>query len=237
MVVPIILLALGAVMSVVFIVSKVTNYSLKTIIFKTVASLFFVALGIYFVVVVQGHVVFKILVLLGLIFGLLGDVFLGFKYITTKTKKIWILLGLFAFALGHMCYLVSLFLEFYDHVSVWYAVLPFVTAIVITFLYMLVSTKLGIEFGRKLLPFALFYLFCLTSMVSTAFYMSLLHGFQNITAVVFFGGAVCFMASDFMLTGSYFKEGQRSKPYLAIYSVFYYLAQFAIAFSLFFLIA
>jgi hypothetical protein len=38
-----------------------------------------------------------------------------------------------------------------------------------------------------------------------------------------------------MLTGAYFKAGKRSKPYMAIYSVFYYIAQFLIAFSLFFL--
>ena len=90
MVVSIILLCLGAIMSSVFIMSKVTNYSLKTIIFKTIASLFFVALGIYLFITVPGHFVYKLLVMLGLIFGMLGDVLLGFKYITHGlVKKIW----------------------------------------------------------------------------------------------------------------------------------------------------
>jgi hypothetical protein len=53
--------------------------------------------------------------------------------------------------------------------------------------------------------------------------------------VLFFIGAIFFAASDSMLTGAYFKAGKRSKPYMAIYSVFYYIAQFLIAFSLFFL--
>ena len=54
--------------------------------------------------------------------------------------------------------------------------------------------------------------------------------------VMFFIGAVFFAASDTMLTGAYFKAGKRSKAYMAIYSVFYYIAQFAIAFSIFFLV-
>ena len=236
MIVSIILLVLGAAMSTVFIVSKVTNYSLKTIIFKTVASLFFVALGIYLFVIVPGHFAFKLCTLLGLIFGMLGDVLLGFKYITTKTKKIWILSGMFAFLFGHICYVVGLFLEYYIPGHVLFIILPFVTAICMCALYMLVAKKVGINFGPKMLPFGLFYLFSLTSMVSTALYMSILHGFQIVTVVMFFVAALFFMASDFMLTGAYFKSGQRPKWYMATYSVFYYVAQFTIAFSIFFLI-
>ena len=234
MVVAIILLSLGAIMSSVFIASKVINYSLKTIIFKTIASSFFVALGIYLFVTVPEHFLFKLFLLLGLIFGFLGDVLLGFKYITTKTKNIWILAGMFAFAFGHICYLVGLFIEYYVPGNIIFIFLPFITSICISGIYMVVSRKVGISFG-KMLPFGLFYLFCLTSMVSTSFYMALLHNFSIVTSTIFFVAALFFMTSDFMLTGAYFKKGQRPKPYLAIYSVCYYVAQFAIAFALFFL--
>ena len=235
MVVSIVLLALGAVMSAVFIVSKVINYSLKTIIFKTVASLFFVALGIYLFVINPGHFYLKLFLVLGLFFGMLGDVLLGFKYITTKTKKIWILAGMFAFAIGHICYITGLFLEYYVPGKMLFIFLPFITAMVLSTIYMFVSRRVGINFGPKMLLFGLFYLFCLTSMVSTSFYMALLHNFSITQSVMFFVGAVFFACSDCMLTGAYFKPGQRSKAYMATYSVFYYLAQFIIAFSLFFI--
>ena len=235
MVVVIILLSLGALMSSVFIASKVINYSLKTIIFKTIASLFFVALGIYCAVITQGHTLFKVFLVLGLVFGLLGDVLLGFKYITTKTKNIWILAGMFAFAFGHISYIVALFIEYYIPNNVWFVMLPFITAMCLSFIYMVISTKVGISFG-KMLPFGLFYLLCLTSMLSTSFYMALLNKFSTISSVMFFCGALFFATSDFMLTGAYFKSGHRPKPYLAIYSVCYYVAQFVIAFSLFFLV-
>ena len=233
----IILLVLGTIMSIVFIVSKVINYSLKTIIFKTIASLFFVALGIVaFCLNKEGHFIFKLFTALGLFFGMLGDLLLGFKYITTKTKKIWILLGMFAFAIGHICYILGLLIDFYIPGNILFIILPFVLPVVIISIYMLVAKKVGINFGKGMLIFGLFYLYCLTTMVSSALCMAILYKFALTTLVMFFVGAVFFAASDMMLTGAYFKEGQRSKAYMATYSVFYYIAQFVIAFSILFLI-
>lgn len=237
MVAPIILLVVGAIMSSVFIVSKVTNYSLKTIILKTVASLFFVALAIVcFCINKEGNFLFKLFTVLGLFFGFLGDIFLGFKYITTKTKPMWILLGMFAFAFGHICYSVALLTNFYISGHTLFIILPFVLPLAIVCIYLLVAKKAGINFGKGMFFFALFYLYCLTSMVSSAISMVCLYSFSVPTLIMFFAGALCFGVSDFMLTGAYFKEGQRSKTYMATYSVFYYLAQFAIAFSIFFLV-
>ena len=237
MVAPIIILVLGALMSSVFIVSKVINYSLKTIIFKTVASLFFVALAIVSLCLSgTGHFHFKLFAILGLFFGMLGDVFLGFKYITTKTKKMWILLGMFAFALGHIFYVIALLGGFYIKGNALFMVIPFVLPIIIITIYMFVAKKVGINFGKGMLLFAFFYIYCLTSMFSSSLSMVILYKFSLTTLVMFFIGAICFAASDFMLTGAYFKEGTRSKAYMAIYSIFYYVAQFLIAFSIFFLV-
>ena len=237
MVVSIVLLCLGAVMSTIFIVSKVVNYSLKTIIFKTIASLFFVVLAIViFATNPQGHFYFKLFTVLGLFFGLLGDVLLGFKYITTKTKKIWILAGMFAFAIGHIFYFSGLLIYFYVPGNTLFIVLPFTLPVAIISIYLFVARKVGINFGKGMFFFGLFYLYCLTTMLSTSLSMVCLHKFGITTLVMFFSGAICFATSDFMLTGAYFKEGQRPKAYMAIYSVFYYVAQFVIAFSLFFLV-
>ena len=237
MVAIIILLVLGAITSAVFIASKVINYSLKTIILKTIASLFFVAVAVVsFCLTDNEHLLFKIFALLGLILGLLGDVFLGFKYITKgNMQKLFVLLGMFAFAFGHISYIVALLVGFYVPGNVIFILLPFLLPIVIMSCYMVVAKKVGINFGKGMLPFGLFYLYCLTCMFSSALSVVILHKFSNTTLIIFFVGAICFVCSDFMLTGSYFKPGERSKSYRAIYSVFYYLAQFLIAFSIFFL--
>ena len=235
MIASIILIVLGTIMSIVFIVSKVTNYCFKTIIFKTIASLFFVVLGIVcFCLNKNGPFAFKLFTILGLVFGLLGDVFLGFKYITTKTKKLWILIGGFAFGLGHIFYAIGLLVGFYVPGNPIFIILPFALPIVFVSIYYPISKKVGISFG-KLLPFGLTYLYCLTTVLSSSLSMVILHQFSITTLVMFFIGAINFACSDFMLTGSYFKEGKRPKWYNALYSVFYYVAQFLIAFSIFFL--
>ena len=238
MVPSIILLVLGSVMSVVFIVSKVTNYSLKTIIFKTVASCFFVALAIVCCFLTSDvHIPFKVLATVGLFFGLLGDVFLGFKYITKgKVQKLFVLLGMFAFAFGHISYILALLIGFYIPGHAWAMCTSFLLPIVIISCYMVVAKKVGINFGHGMLAFGLFYLYCLTMMFSSALSMAILYEFKETTLVLYFIGAFSFVCSDFMLTGSYFKAGERPKWYRALYSVFYYVAQFLIAFSIFFLI-
>ncbi len=233
----IILLVLGSAMSIVFIVSKVINYSLKTIIFKTIASLFFVALGILdFCLNREGSFLFKLFTVLGLFFGMLGDFFLGFKYITSgKAKKAWILIGMFAFALGHVFYIAGILAGFYFPGNAIFIILPFVLPLVFIGVYMLIARKVGINFGKGMLPFGIFYLYCLSSMVFSSLCMAILHQFAMRTLIMFFVGAVFFASSDMMLTGAYFKPGKRSKTYMATYSVFYYVAQFVIAFSIFFL--
>ena len=237
MIASIILLVIGAIMSCIFIVSKVINYSWKTIILKGIASVFFVVLAIVcFCITGSGHFLFRLFAVLGLFFGLLGDIFLGFKYITTKTKKMWILLGMFAFAFGHIFYIVALLMGFYVAGHPLFIVLPFTLPIAIIAIYMFVAKRVGIHFGKGMFLFGLFYLYCLTCMVSSSLSMVCLYQFKPVTLIMFFVGALCFCTSDFMLTGAYFKEGQRSKAYMATYSVFYYLAQFIIAFSIFFLI-
>lgn len=238
MIASVILLALGAAMSSIFIASKVINYSFKTIIFKTIASLFFLALAIVdFCLNPNGFFLFKLFTVLGLFFGLLGDVFLGFKYITKKkVKTMFILLGMFAFAFGHIFYIVALLTGFYVPGNPLFIVLSFTLPILIISIYMIVAKKVEIHFGKGMLPFGLFYLYCLTTMISSAISMACLHSFTNPGLVLFFSGALCFGASDFMLTGAYFKDGERSRAYRAIYSVFYYSAQFLIAFSIFFVI-
>lgn len=234
----IILLVLGAAMSVVFIVSKVINYSLKTIIFKTIASLFFVALGILdFCLNPHGYFLFKLFVVLGLFFGMLGDFFLGFKYVTSgKVKKAWILIGMFAFALGHIFYIAGILAGFYVPGNAIFIILPFTLPIVFICVYMLIARKVGIYFGKGMLPFGIFYLYCLSSVVFSSLCMAILHQFSMSTLIMFFVGAVFFASSDMMLTGAYFKEGKRSGAYMATYSVFYYIAQFVIAFSIFFIL-
>ena len=74
----IIFICLGAVSLVFFLREKVKNYSVKAVMFKAIASLFFVAVAAISLYV-NGHHALAIFVTLGLFSGVLGDIWLDFK--------------------------------------------------------------------------------------------------------------------------------------------------------------
>ena len=58
--------------------------------------------------------------------------------------------------------------------------------------------------------------------------------FSSVATMVLVGGGVLFAISDLILSGTYFGEGKERPVDIITNGVTYYLAQFAIAFSLFF---
>ena len=59
-------------------------------------------------------------------------------------------------------------------------------------------------------------------------------GFQNTTLLMLFIGGISFALSDLVLSGTYFGKGKDRPIDLILNYIFYYGAQFTIAFSLFF---
>ena len=72
-------------------------------------------------------------------------------------------------------------------------------------------------------------------MVATAGYLAISHGMQVASYNMLFIGGILFALSDLILCGTYFGEG-KDKPFdLISNSITYYVAQYLIAFSIFFL--
>ncbi len=229
-----VLLIVGFAVSVVFIVDKVRKYSLRSIIIKTVSALFFVALAITAICLNDSNdLTFELLIVFGLVFGLIGDVLLGFKYIVNR-KKLFIGLGLLSFACGHILYSFALYTRYYIGGDWLSATLPVSIAVSAAFLYVLYSKKMGLEFGK--LKFAIFlYVSVLLLMATCPLFLMVINIREPLTLLLFVPAGISFAISDFMLAGSYFGTSKKSKAYQATYSVFYYIAQFLIAFSLLYL--
>ena len=74
----------------------------------------------------------------------------------------------------------------------------------------------------------------LFSMFGSAFSLLVLYHFRAIPLILLTAGGALFAISDLILSGTYFGEGHEKPADIAINSVLYYFAQFAIAFSIFF---
>ena len=232
MVVSIILIALGAIFTSIFIYGKLTNYSWRTTMFKTIDSLLFLSLGIY-LFFYKGQPNVGIFIILGLTFGLLGDVALAFKRIAKDKDKFFTLLGMTFFIIGHIFYTTGLFVNYYVPGNVIHIIIPLVAALLIALSIVFIELKLKFKLGG-FKYFGIVYFTALFSVSMSCLSLNILHQFQSIFLVLMLVGSIIFASSDILLTRTYFKENC-PKGYLISTSITYYLAQFLIAFTLFFL--
>ena len=232
MAVSIILIALGAIFTSIFIYGKLTNYSWRTTMFKTIDSLLFLSLGIY-LFFYKGQPNVGIFIILGLTFGLLGDVALAFKRIAKDKDKFFTLLGMTFFIIGHIFYTTGLFVNYYVPGNVVHIIIPLVVAVLIALSIVFIELKLKFKLGG-FKYFGIVYFTALFSVSMSCLSLNILHQFQSTFLVLMLVGAIIFASSDILLTRTYFKENC-PKGFLISTSITYYLAQFLIAFTLFFL--
>ena len=229
----IILISIGAVLVAFFLIEKVKAYTVKAVMFKAAASLCFVAVAavsLFF----KGHHALSIFVTLGLFFGVLGDIWLDFKYVFKEHDKIFTYAGFIMFALGHACYITGMFLEFFNRQNPLYIILPLVGGLLISICNLFIAKPMKLDYtGYKVI--SIIYGFFLFSMTLSALSLSIMMGFNSVTLIMILVGGLLFTISDLILSGTYFGKGKERPVDIITNSVTYYLAQFVIAFAIFFL--
>lgn len=226
-------IVLGAITLTFFLLEKTKNYSVKAVMLKSIASLFFIAtaaIGLY----KNGHHILTLFVVLGLIFGMLGDIFLDLKYVYRNDDKSYTYAGFIAFGIGHILYITGMFLEFYHDENVLYIILPLVVGTIGGVVNVFLEKLMKLKYGDMKVASAM-YGITLFSMILVAISISILNKFQNVTSIMFLVGGALFVVSDLILSGTYFGEGKERPVDIITNTVTYYMAQFTIAFAMFFL--
>ncbi len=229
----IILLGLGLMSLTLFIIEKVRKYSVKETLLKATTSALFIALAVY-CNYIKGAGSYGMFVILGLVVGMLGDIFLELKYVYPEHDKPYSYAGFIMFAIGHVFYMLGIFLNYFKEAHFLYILLPFVFGAIMAVAIILLEKPLKLKYADMKwisLGYALF----LFSSVGTTISFAILTQFQYVPAIMFMGALIFFAVSDLILSGTYFGVG-KDKPFDLISNcVLYYVAQFAIAFSLFFI--
>ena len=226
-------MCLGAISLTLFLLEKTRKYSVKAVMLKSVTSLLFIAVcacGLFH----SGHHILGLLVMLGLLVGLLGDIWLDFKYVYKEHDLAFTYAGFTMFGIGHILYISGMFFEFYKGQNILYIILPLAVGIVMGVATVLLEKPMQLKYGRfKWIAFA--YGIVLFSMSMSALSLAILYRFENVTLNMMFAGGVLFAISDLILSGTYFGEGKERPVDIIANSVVYYAAQFVIAFAIFFL--
>ena len=236
MVVCIILLVLGAICVALFLMEKIKKYSVKATLIKATASFLFILLAAYSNFIKGGEQYgFNSFVICGLALGLMGDIWLDFKYVFKEQERIFTYAGFISFAIGHVFYITGMMCTL-PYPMLWYAYLtPFAFGALCGALVLLLEKPLKYKYGEYKL-ICLIYAVLLFTTLGTATYLAFFNGFRFAAYDMLFFGALFFAVSDLILCGTYFGEGKERPVDIISNGVTYYLAQYLIAFSLFFII-
>ncbi len=227
------LLSFAIILSALFVFVRVKKGGVTALLLKTCASLFFVVLALYGCYV-KGMNGITLFVVLGLVFGMIGDIVLDLKVIYSQHENTYLNAGIATFSLGHVMYLFA---------TIFYANSMFVSNNTALFLSLIglgfagiVTTFIGF-YGESLLK--LNFGINKIQVVVYTFVLSFMSAFSVAVALykpiflVFALGIVLIFVSDLVLSLQYFGNKQNNKILTIINHAIYYIAQIAISFSIF----
>ena len=218
------LILLDLVLQALFIKVEHEEKYLLADILKGSASLIFVLIG-YQAFLVTNNALNR-LFLYGLIFGMIGDILLNLRYVFPKHGQKIFLVGILAFLIGHILYLLALIPQA-RHVWIWYCIAIGALAAICLLVYIFRTMEVKPAFKI----FGVFYLGAVFIMTAIAIGIAIF--VPNRRSILYAIGAILFTASDVVLIFNTFSGVTKFSMRIANLSL-YYLGQILIACSMFF---
>lgn len=214
----------------IYIFIETKNKPLLAISMKGLASFGFIILfsvGVLQAKTYQSYPTIVFLFSLGLVAGLMGDIYLALRPLRPiQENHQIILIGTICFASGHIFYYIALLLI--GQFSLW----AIIISVVITIGTLFASKMLKLNWGPSLIP-SVIYSFVVFLVAGQAIMNGINFDFNGFNVAVI-SGAILFGISDLVLAQIYF-GGKTSSPYLVLNLATYYSAQILLAFSLYLL--
>lgn len=167
---------------------------------------------------------FGLKLMIGLIFGMIGDILLNLRFVVGEEKgqKVF-LLGIVSFLIGHILYLAAL-VPIAAHPGACVIVGAILAAALLAYIFKTMDVKLAFKI------FGVFYLGAVIIMTVMAIDVAMT--VQNIRSIEYAIGAVLFMVSDIVLIFNTFSGKTKFSMRIANLSL-YYIGQLLIAMCLF----
>lgn len=244
-------LTLGIILTLGFLILRVKKGGFFGLFSKTVASVAFIVTAITAADEKRSILEFSLFMIMGFMFGMLGDIWLDLKWIYVEEKDYFLYAGFISFLIGHIFFISAII-----HNSPWTPtsiIVSVAAALLIATIAVLLEKPMKLEYG-KFKPIVFLYSTTLSMTLTTAAvtavitnsslmqiiqnhtpfstvgFNSVISGFETSWVVMTIGAAL-FLFSDLVLSGMYFaKEQNKNTPVNVIVNhTLYYAAQFILA--------
>ena len=231
------LLVCGTVLLFLYIWEKIKAYSVKAVLLKSVVSMLFIMVGVYgtWLSASKGNAVLLCpFVVLGLVCGLLGDIWLDLKYVFPEKDEPFTYAGFCVFGVGHILYIIGMLMTYYPSGKPMTVFVPILLALVLSIGNAVLEKPMKLSYG-KFKSVVIAYGVILFAMVLISGSFALYYGWEKTSLNLIFVGGVFFAISDLILSGTYFGTGKERPIDLALNYITYYGGQFLIASALVFI--
>jgi len=215
-----------------FLVARTTKIGAHSLLAKTFASVLFVIVGALSLLTTT-YSLTKLLIAIGLVLGLVGDILLDLKVMHQEDSKTYLNGGMLSFGAGHVLYFIAIVTFVQDKVVTgygWVILSAFVFSILVGALIVRFAPVLKMDFsGVKIQNWLYSSVLIFNTIISVC--LAVVLPIAWIIAI----GFVLFLASDLILSTQYFGGKQDSKLLTVLNHVLYYLAQLLIASFAFFI--
>ena len=225
----------GAALLTLFLKMRVKSPSASAAVIKSCVSLCFILTALVGIakngISLGSACTFPCLLLLGLLFGMLGDIWLDLKYAHKEGSEVYTFTGLICFLLGHIAYIIAVIHRFYIPGNALYLILAAAGfPLAALFMYFLSEKVLRMNYGKFKLITSI-YGGALFSFFTFKLYLAILNKFGSSCLNLILASSVFFMVSDFILCGTYFGTAKVKKADIIVNHITYYIAQFLVAFA------
>lgn len=242
---PYLFMGCGALFLGIFLFFRDKKGSFLAIFFKTLTSLMFVFTAIFSLKEVGVNKTSYTLIIIGLCFGMIGDVFLDIKVCMKSLNEpvksdIFMYLGMTSFGVGHILYIISSVLDIPSILMYFYISLG-VGLLLIVLILVLSIKVMKMNYGKFLIPCGIYGFLLATFVVFSIFRYVNSNTLQSLMLMI---GSIMFIVSDLILSMTYFSNpsdyerkgilNPESRFMIIMNHITYYIAQFLIAISILF---
>ena len=224
-------IALGLVFFVLFVIKCHKQRSVGGVFLKNAISALFIITAIIALVDKPSEFQYGILILAGLVFGMLGDIYLDQKWVYPADDRKYLYAGFISFAIGHLFYIPAIILNARNYglemKYLWFAA----AFAVLVSAFVLISEKPTKQHFGEFKITVMLYGLVVAGMAGVSMVAVICTKQPRFICCAI--GGVMFLLSDLILSPMYFGPKEKNNPTnFFINHLTYYIAQYLLAFSI-----